>query len=255
MEIQTTNQNLEQVLPECKLLRIGNPLAEQLMLASKGQTLRVSDENDLKQVLRYSMLLVGLRANNMPTEEEKFVLINFIKTNFANVTIAQIKLAFDMAVAGKLQVDAKCYENFSCEFFGRIMSSYLQFSAEETRIISQRVVEDEPLPKPSDEVLKLQAIEIINDFADKLKESKDTGKKFTWIAGGLSELYKMLVSFGIQTISKEEMLEIWRKSARIENEEERKNYCRMQSYILLANQLADFDARINSEGQIKPIEE
>ena len=225
------------------------------MLASKGQTLRVSDENDLKQVLRYSMLLVGLRANNMPTEEEKFVLINFIKTNFANVTIAQIKLAFDMAVAGKLQVDAKCYENFSCEFFGRIMSSYLQFSAEETRIISQRVVEDEPLPKPSDEVLKLQAIEIINDFADKLKESKDTGKKFTWIAGGLSELYKMLVSFGIQTISKEEMLEIWRKSARIENEEERKNYCRMQSYILLANQLADFDARINSEGQIKPIEE
>jgi hypothetical protein len=29
----------------------------------------------------------------------------------------------------------------------------------------------------------------------------------------------------------------------------------MQSYILLANQLADFDARINSEGQIKPIGE
>jgi hypothetical protein len=225
------------------------------MLASKGHTLRLSDENDLKQVLRYSMLLVGLRANNMPTEEEKFVLINFIKTNFANVTIAQIKLAFDMAVAGKLQVDAKCYENFSCEFFGRIMSSYLQFSAEETRIISQRKFEDEPLPKPSDEELKAQAIDIINDFADKLKESKETGKKFTWIAGGLSELYKMLVSFGIQTISKEEMLEIWRKSARIENEEERKNHCRMQSYILLANQLADFDARINSEGKIKPIEE
>jgi hypothetical protein len=64
----------------------------------------------------------------------------------------------------------------------------------------------------------------------------------------------MLVSFGIQTISKEEMLEIWRKSERIKDEEERKNHCRMQSYILLANQLADFDARINSEGLIKPIE-
>ena len=224
------------------------------MQASKGQTLRVSDENDLKQVLRYSMLLVGLRANNMPTEEEKFVLINFIKTNFGNITIAQIKLAFDMAVAGKLQVDAKCYENFSCEFFGRIMAKYLEFSAEETRIISQRVIEDEPLPKPSDEILKAQAIDIINDFANQLKASKEIGKKFTWIAGGLSELYKMLVSFGIQTISKEEMLEIWRKNAVIKDEEERKNYCRMQSYILLANQLADFDARINSDGQIKPIE-
>lgn len=224
------------------------------MHASKGQTLRVSDENDLKQVLRYSMLLVGLRANNMPTEEEKFVLINFIKTNFANVTIAQIKLAFDMAVAGKLQVDAKCFENFSCEFFGRIMATYLQFSAEETRIISQRKVEEGTLPKPSDAELKAQAIQIINDFADQVKANKENGKNFTWIAGGLSELYKMLVSFGIQTISKEEMLEIWRKNAGIVDEEQRKNHCRMQSYILLANQLADFDARINSEGQIKPIE-
>jgi hypothetical protein len=250
----TTQRNSELQLQECKPSGTGNPLAEQLMQASKGNTLRVSDENDLKQVLRYSMLLVGLRANNMPTEEEKFVLINFIKTNFANITIAQIKLAFDMAVAGKLQVDAKCYENFSCEFFGRIMAKYLEFSAEETRIISQRVVEDEPLPKPSDEILKAQAIDIINDFANQLKASKDSGKKFTWIAGGLSELYKMLVSFGIQTISKEEMLEIWRKNAVIKDEEERKNNCRMQSYILLANQLADFDARINSEGLIKPIE-
>jgi hypothetical protein len=250
----TTNRNSEHQLQEWKPCVTGNALAEQLMQASNGQTLRVSDENDLKQVLRYSMLLVGLRANNMPTEEEKFVLINFIKTNFANITIAQIKLAFDMAVAGKLQVDAKCYENFSCEFFGRIMAKYLEFSAEETRIISQRVVEDEPLPKPSDEILKAQAIDIINDFANQLKASKESGKKFTWIAGGLSELYKMLVSFGIQTISKEEMLEIWRKNAVIKDEEERKNYCRMQSYILLANQLADFDARINSDGQIKPIE-
>ena len=229
-------------------------MAEQLLQAKQGQTLRVTNEKDLKQVLRYSMLLVGLRANNMPTEEESFVLINFIQTNFANVTIAEIKLAFDMAVAGKLGIDAKCYENFSCEFFGRIMASYLIFSAEETRIISQRVVEDEPLPKPSDDILKAQAIDIINDFANQLKASKESGKKFTWIAGGLSELYKMLVSFGIQTISKEEMLEIWRKNAVIKDEEERKNYCRMQSYILLANQLADFDARINSEGLIKPIE-
>jgi hypothetical protein len=232
-----------------------NPLAQKLMQATMGETLRYIDDNDLTKVLRYSMLLVGLRANNMPNEEESFVLLNFIKTNFANVTIAQIKLAFDMAVSGKLGVDAKCYENFSCEFFGRIMAKYLEFSAQETRIISQRVVEDEPLPKPSDKVLKLQAIEIINDFADKVKKGKDTGKTFNWMTGGLSELYKMLVKFGIQTISKEEMLEIWRKNANIENEEERKNHCRMQSYILLANQLADFDARIDSDGKIKPIEE
>ena len=93
----THQKSSEHQLQEWKHYATGNALAEQLLLASKGNTLRLSDDNELKQVLRYSMLLVGLRANNMPTEEEKFVLINFIKTNFANVTLAQIKMAYAAA--------------------------------------------------------------------------------------------------------------------------------------------------------------
>jgi len=214
------------------------------MQASKGHTLRVSDENDLKQVLRYSMLLVGLRANNMPTEEEKFVLINFIKTNFANVTIAQIKLAFDMAVAGKLQVDAKCYENFSCEFFGRIMAKYLEFSAEETRIISQRVVEDESLPKPSQEELKAQAIINANDYADKLANDA----KFKWYNGGLSALYDIAKETSILRLSLEEKQEIWDKfNGNVIAAKE-------QGYKKFVQNLADFDVRLDEAGNIKPIE-
>ena len=214
------------------------------MQASKGQTLRLSDENDLKQVLRYSMLLVGLRANNMPTEEEKFVLINFIKTNFANVTIAQIKLAFDMAVAGKLQVDAKCYENFSCEFFGRIMAKYLQFSAEETRIIAQRVVEDNPLPKPSDEELKLQAIEALNMYADQV--AKDAN--FKWIAGGLHYLYDVAKELGLIKLNAEEKQAIWAKTKGDVNKS------KVEAYKHFINTMANFEMRFNNNGEIKPIE-
>jgi len=214
------------------------------MQASKGQTLRVSDENELKQVLRYSMLLVGLRANNMPNDEEKFVLINFIKTNFANITIAQIKLAFDMAVAGKLGVDAKCYENFSCEFFGRIMATYLQFSAEETRIIAQRKVEDEPLPKPSDAELKAQAIASANMYAEQLANDK----KFKWIAGGLNYLYDVAKETNILRISNEEKQEIWSKC------KGDVNLAKVNGYKKFVQNLADFDVRLDKAGNIKPIE-
>ncbi|CAB4137536.1 hypothetical protein UFOVP324_44 [uncultured Caudovirales phage] len=214
------------------------------MIASKGNTLRLTNEEDLKQVLRYAMLLVGLRANNMPTEEEKFVLINFIKTNFANVTIAQIKLAFDMAVAGKLQVDAKCYENFSCEFFGRIMASYLIFSAEETRIISQRKVEDEPLAKPSDKELKAQAIEALNMYADKV--SKDVN--FKWLAGGLHHLYDMAKELGLIKLNAEEKQAIWAKT------KGDVNVSKVEAYKHFVNSMANFEMRFNSNGEIKPIE-
>ena len=230
--------------PECKLLKTGNALAEQLMLASKGNTLRLTDDNDLKQVLRYSMLLVGLRANNMPTEEEKFVLINFIKTNFANVTLAQIKMAFDMAVAGKLGVDAKCYENFSCEFFGRIMARFLEYSAEETRIISQRVIEDEPLPKPSESELKAQAIEALNMYADQVANDPN----FKWLAGGLQHLYDVAKELGLIKLNAEEKQAIWSKTKGDVTQS------KVEAYKHFVNTMANFEMRFNSNGEIKPIE-
>jgi hypothetical protein len=214
------------------------------MQARQGNTLRVTDEKELKQVLRYSMLLVGLRANNMPTEEESFVLINFIKLNFGNVTLAEIKLAFDMAVAGKLSIDAKCYENFSCEFFGRIMARYLEFSAQETRIISQRVVEDEPLPKPSQEELKLQAVVNANEYANSLANDK----KFKWYEGGLSSLYDIAKETGILRLSTEEKQEIWSKC----NGDV--NLAKANGYKKFVQNLADFDVRLDEAGNIKPIE-
>lgn len=253
MEIQTTNRSLAQVQPEWKPSKIGSGNADLVLQAQSYQSLRVRHEEDLKQVLRYAMVLVGLRGNNMPTDEEKFVLLNFIRSNFGNQTPEEIRLAFDLAMAGKLNIDAKCYENFSCEYFGRIMKAYIDYARQETLILKKEP-EVAKLP-PSDQELKKMAIDTINFYADKLKESKETKKPFNWIAGGLHELYKMLVKLEIQTITKEEMLEIWKKSDKIQDEEERKNYCRMQSYVLLANQLADFEARIDQDGKIKPIED
>jgi hypothetical protein len=132
------------------------------------------------------------------------------------------------------------------------MKAYIDMANEETRSVKKEP--DIELPPPSDEEQKKQAIFIINNYADQIKKSKEIKKQFSWIAGGLSKLFENLVKFKIQTISKEEMLELWRKSENIKDEEERKTWCRNQSYILLANQLADFDARIDQDGKIKPIE-
>jgi hypothetical protein len=223
-----------------------------ILKAQSKIPIRRRSEEDLKEVLRYVMVLVGLRGNNMPTDEEKYVILNFIRLNFGNQTPEEIRLAFEYAISGKFEIDAKCYENFSCEYFGRIMKAYIDFSRNEVKVKPKEIEEVKPVP--SDQELKLQAIDIINNYADQIKATKETNKRFTWIAGGLSDLYRMLVKFDIQNISTEEMQVIWKKSENIKDEEERKNWCRNQAYILLANQLADFDARIDLEGKIKPLE-
>src|SRR5512137_161350 len=102
----TTNNRSELAQQEWKPLKTGNASANIILQAQSTQSLRLRHEEDLKQVLRYAMVLVGLRGNNMPTEEEKFVLLNFIRSNFGNQTPEEIKLAFELAVSGKLGIDA-----------------------------------------------------------------------------------------------------------------------------------------------------
>ena len=235
---------------EWKHLGSGNAIA--IQQAQSTNSLRVRNEEDIKEVLRYSMLLVGLRGNNLPTEEEKFVLTNFVKSNFGNQTPEEIKIAFEMAVAGKLQVDAKCYENFSCEYFGRIINAYLEFARQEIKNLPKPI--EQVKEKPSDEELKKQAIDTANEYANQIRHCENNDKKFTFIAGGLSILFDYLEQFKIPTISKEERLELWEKYSGIEDIEERKLYCKTQGYIKFVNSLVNFDCYIAQDGTIKPNE-
>lgn len=88
----------------------------------------------LTEVLRYCMLLTGIRADNMPVAEEINTIFNFVRSQFGGHTIQEIKLAFDLAMSGKLDIqDTKCYENFSCEYIGRIMVSYRRWADQQIK--------------------------------------------------------------------------------------------------------------------------
>lgn len=108
---------------------------EKFALAVQGQRIAsVSDLEPLKQVLRYCMALVGVRAQNLPDEANKAVLLHFIKNNYGGHTPEEIRLAFDMAVSGKLGLpldQVKCYENFSPLYFSTIMNAYREWAKAE----------------------------------------------------------------------------------------------------------------------------
>ena len=101
--------------------------------ALECNTIRKSTVEELKQVLRLVMVKVGLRANNFPSDGEKEVLLEHIISQYGNHTPEEIKLAFDMAVIGKLDIEEKdvcCYENFSCLYFSKIMNAFRKWARE-----------------------------------------------------------------------------------------------------------------------------
>lgn len=82
------------------------------------------------------MLLVGIRAANLPNQMEFDVLKQFIRRTYSGHTPAEIRLAFEKAVAGELELstdDVKPYENFSCEYVSRIMRAYRKWASAQYR--------------------------------------------------------------------------------------------------------------------------
>jgi hypothetical protein len=253
MELQQTNRNSELAQQEWKPSKTGNVTADVILQAQSTQSLRLRNEEDIKQVLRYAMVLVGLRGNNMPTEEEKFVLLNFIRSNFGNQTPEEIKLAFDWAVSGKLGIDAKCYENFSCEYFGRIMKAYIDYARQETITVAQ--VEEVVKEIPSDADLKIAAINSANMYAQEMMRCQERNIKMNWIAGGLHVLYDYIVKFGIYEASLEDKQRVYNSNInKYATKDELVMACKAQCYREFIENLADFKAYLTEDGQIKPIE-
>lgn len=227
---------------------IGKGQAAVIVHAQNQPVIRQLDDEDLKKILRYVMIIVGLRGNNLPTDEEKYVLISFIRSSYANQTLAEIKLAFEMAVAGKFTVDVKCYENFSCEYFGRIMNAYIEFARQETKNIPKQI--EAPKPTPSDDQLRLMSIQNANDHAESFKKSKESKGKMQWLEFGLSSLYDDLLKYKIWQCPVEIKRDIWIKlKPRYTNEIELIAECKKQCYLTLIAMMAEMDVKIGENGE------
>lgn len=214
--------------------------------------MRTRGESDIKQVLRYAMVLVGLRGNNFPTEEEKFVLLNFVRNNFGNQTPEEVKIAFEFAVAGTLGIDAKCYESFSCEYFGRIMKAYIEFARQELKNVSKEVEEEKPAP--SQEEIKAMVIKSANMYISEMIRCKEAKIEMNWIAGGLFHLYDYLEEFqiwscpaGIRDEIRNKVNPNWKQNPK---EKVFVANCKAEAYKRFIADLVEMEMSLNENGEI-----
>ena len=132
----TDNLNLERQ----KLAPTLSEIGDSLELALKDVRIADSTEERLKEPLKYAMMKLGIRAANIPKSLEKDVLTSHIRQYYGGHTVSEIRLAFDMALTGKLDLgdnDVNCFENFSCAYFSTIMNAYRKWSKEQVKEIQQ----------------------------------------------------------------------------------------------------------------------
>lgn len=150
-----------------ELTRPKNGESECFEVAIQNKKIVHRDLEELKESLRYAMVKIGLRSQNWPSDLEKSVLIDHIIKNYGGHTIEEIKLAFDMAITGRLDVEVNCYENFSCLYFSNIMAAYREWAKEEYK----HVEASKPIPQieNKEDMSHASMTDWFNDVAKKIR--------------------------------------------------------------------------------------
>ena len=81
---------------------------------------------EIKPLINRILVLLGIKGENIPGKEEKFLIVSFLLDNYSNLTLFEIQKAFELAITGKLKVKAAAYQNFNCEYLASILNAYKQ---------------------------------------------------------------------------------------------------------------------------------
>jgi hypothetical protein len=148
MEIQKHLTQLPQAGNEWMPLQSGYIADNEIAEAFKGNKLNLVSPVTLKENLAYIFTLLGF--TKYPDTQEMVVIEDFIRTSYPLFTVEEFRLAFKMAVQGKLDCSTEHYEKFSPKFIGQVMSAYTKKALEVRKMIKPIINEIEP-PKLSDD--------------------------------------------------------------------------------------------------------
>lgn len=128
MELQKQNN---QVTTELTQYQTG----DSHVIATKGKPLSVDPDayNQVELCLKYAFVILGIKGKSLPDKEiEKPFIIDYIISNYGFLRPGEIKLAFDKAIRGELDLKAsevETYQNFNVMYISKILSSYRRWSA------------------------------------------------------------------------------------------------------------------------------
>jgi len=98
---------------------------EIISTASEGVQMRnLTEDEPIKQAFRYIFTLIGLKAENIPSDLQKAVLINYVRTELGSFTPDELCLAFRLAVSKRLDVEINHFQNFNAIYLSEVLEAY-----------------------------------------------------------------------------------------------------------------------------------
>jgi len=183
------------------------------------------DDEPIRQSLRYVFALIGLKAENLPTDVQKIVLLEFIQTELKHFTPEELKLAFRMAVAGELNVEISHFQNFNAMYLSNVMNAYKEKRGAALIEMNQKLKAMEPKKEPTEAEQIAAFWEYMEQFVGSKFEQYRTTKQIDWDkVFGSDHMFIQLEKLGIIHLTvdrKNEIMKIAETQVKTQWENER----------------------------------
>jgi len=197
---------------------------KQIIRSSVGIRIRELNSNDsLFSLLTYLYAFLGLKGDKLPDQVQTAIIIDFMRFQMGSYTLDDIKTAFQLAAGGKLGVDANAYQNFNCEYIGKIMTAYekqrLQVFKNFNQIEREKEKEQEKMSWTDEKIKQMNHEFLLECIVKPWKYYLKSGT-LTFGVHPNSILYKTLTEeLGLINLSIEEKREVWERAKELSKKE------------------------------------
>lgn len=200
-------------LPKQTLLIIQklNSQEQKIVLGSLEKKIEEFTNEDFKSL--HKLLLkwgkfIGLKE--APDDEQMFMLVVFVKDNFTKMSLAEITNAFNLAIAGVLNINVEHYNSFSPIYISKIFNAYLEHKKEV--MYKMHKLEEEEAQKEREKPLTEEELEQKNKenaiMVFKQYQAEKTVPDYGYV------IYDYLIGKKLINFNKEEKTEILAEAKR-----------------------------------------
>jgi hypothetical protein len=160
-------------------------------------------DSEILDLINQLYVLCGIRKEYFLDASQVLVFIKFIKFNFPNLRINEVKLAFNWCLSGKIEGDFKNFQQINAEYFSKVIRSYMKYIA-----IKKLALVEEPKKEPTEEEKKAIIRNSIKETLIKeYKLSLETGVNHVKDKFGV--YFTTLENIGLLEVSKEQKIKMF----------------------------------------------
>lgn len=167
-KFQNTQWDLSKI---SNLTRSETRVFKQIQEPSIAVLSEIDEDFELKIAKALLEIMTDLGLKTFPDEYSQNRIVYFLQTYYREMSIGELKLAFELAFMDMLSVNIEHYNSFDIKYLTRILNAYRSYRNEKRKAIDKKLEQEKP--EPTAEELAQQHRNFINRIVKAYEKYKN----------------------------------------------------------------------------------